>query len=110
MPRYLKGASTADLREGEPVEISLEGRSLLVALVQGQVHAFDAVCSHGAGDLIDGCLDGYQISCPLHDGCFDIRDGHPTRAPAIDPIRCYPVRVDGEDVYVAVDAESSTPR
>jgi len=88
------------LRENDVVPVEAGGRSILLALVAGEVYAFDSVCSHGAGYLGDGCLEGYEISCPLHDGCFDIRNGTPTREPAVDPIACYPIRIEGGDVYV----------
>ncbi len=94
------------LRENEVVPVEIAGRSILLALVEGRVYAFDAMCTHGSGYLGDGCLEGYEISCPLHDGCFDIRNGNPTREPAVDPLRCYPIRIEGREVFVDLEPSS----
>ncbi|HSI60793.1 MAG TPA: non-heme iron oxygenase ferredoxin subunit, partial [Ideonella sp.] len=40
---------------------------------------------------------------PLHQGKFDVRDGKPTCAPVTEALRSYPVKVDGERVYLQID-------
>jgi naphthalene 1,2-dioxygenase system ferredoxin subunit len=99
---YTRAAPLADLQENQLTAVEIDGASILLALVQGQVHAFDAICTHGFGYLEDGGLEGHEVTCPLHDGAFDIRDGCPTRAPCTEPIKTYPVRIEGADVYLAV--------
>ena len=47
------------------------------------------------------------IECWLHGSCFDLRTGEPTNLPATEPVAVYPVRVEGEDVYV--DTRSTRP-
>ena len=49
------------------------------------------------------------IECWLHGSCFDLRTGEPTNLPATEPVAVYPVRVDGEDVYVDVDDRRRLP-
>ncbi len=44
------------------------------------------------------------IECALHGSCFDLRTGAPTNLPATEPVPVYPVRVEGDDVLVDVDA------
>lgn len=102
--KYLKVAALSDLRDEEMFPVELEGEPILLAKVQGQVHAFHAICTHGLGYLEDGFLEGHEVSCPLHDGRFDIRDGQPTKTPCTEPIKCYPVRIEGNDVFLTMDA------
>ena len=49
------------------------------------------------------------IECWLHGSCFDLRTGEPTNLPATEPVSVYPVRVEGEDVYVDVAIDDSLP-
>jgi 3-phenylpropionate/trans-cinnamate dioxygenase ferredoxin subunit len=46
------------------------------------------------------------IECWLHGSCFDLRTGEPTNLPATEPVDVYPVRVEGEDVYVDTEASA----
>jgi len=105
--KYFKAVALAELREQEMHPVELEGEAILLTLVQGRVHAFNAICTHGLGYLEDGFLDGYEVVCPLHQGAFDIRDGSPTRTPCDEPIQCYSVRVTDGDVYLALNDEDS---
>lgn len=53
--------------------------------------------------LCDGFLDSHEIECPLHRGKFDVRSGTPTRAPATEARRSYPVRSEGRRVVLQID-------
>ncbi len=43
------------------------------------------------------------MECPLHQARFHIPTGKVMSAPATEDLRTYPVKVDGEDIYVAVE-------
>ena len=68
-----------------------------------EVFATDNICTHGHARLCDGFLDGHEIECPLHQGKFDVRDGRPTCEPAVEPVRSYPVKIEGQRVFVLID-------
>ena len=70
--------------------------------VDGIPFATDNVCTHGAGRLCEGFLEGHEIECPLHQGCFDVRSGQPTCEPATQPIRVYATKIDSGRVWVEV--------
>ena len=63
-----------------------------------------ALCTHGGADLCDGYLDGHVIECPLHQGCFDIRDGKPLGAPVTRPLKTFPARKKDGFVQVQLPA------
>jgi nitrite reductase/ring-hydroxylating ferredoxin subunit len=47
-----------------------------VALVQGQWHAYSAVCPHQLGKLDDAKIERqWEVSCPWHGYRFDVRSG-----------------------------------
>jgi 3-phenylpropionate/trans-cinnamate dioxygenase ferredoxin subunit len=85
----------------------------IVAIVRtetGEVHAVDDTCSHANVSLSEGELDGCTLECWLHGSRFDIRTGDPSGPPATVPIAVYPVKIEGDEVYVATPPGPATPR
>jgi naphthalene 1,2-dioxygenase ferredoxin component len=81
------------LEPGDVTPVKLGGRRLAVYDAADGVYVSMALCTHGGADLCDGYFDGHVIECPLHQGCFDIRDGRPLGAPVTRAIKTYPARV-----------------
>jgi len=76
-----------------------------VAIVRadaGEVYAIHDMCSHEEVPLSEGEVYDHTVECWLHGSCFDLRTGKPTGLPATQPVPTYPVRIDGDDVYVAL--------
>ena len=72
----------------------------------GDLHAVRDICSHADVALSEGEVDGCTLECWLHGSRFDLRTGAPTGPPAIVPIAVHTVRIEGDDVYVALSEES----
>ena len=64
-------------------------------------------CTHGAADLADGLITGNLIECPKHNGCFDYKTGEAKRLPVRQPLATFPVKVEGQTVYVQVENKDS---
>jgi naphthalene 1,2-dioxygenase ferredoxin component len=79
-----------------------DGVEVVLAEVEGQVYAFDAICTHAFGYLDQGELSGHEVLCPLHEGRFDVRTGDVVAGEPTEPIAVYPTRVDEGTVYVDV--------
>ena len=62
----------------------------------------DDICTHDDASLEQGYLSGYEIECPRHGACFDVRTGDVTALPAVVPIDTFPVRVEGDDIELDV--------
>ena len=87
------GAAAADIH----------GRTVaVIRTAEGEVHAVDDTCSHANVSLSEGELDGCTLECWLHGSRFDIRTGNPSGPPAITPIAVHTVKIEGDDVYVAL--------
>ena len=69
---------------------------------QGAVFATDGLCTHEQVHLCDGLVMGHQIECPKHNGQFDYRTGEAMRAPVCVNLKTFPVKVEGDRVYVEV--------
>lgn len=102
--RWVKAAEIAALEAADGVlGVSVAGQRLAIFLVEGEVHATDEVCTHGAARLSEGFLDGHLIECPLHQGLFDVRDGSPAGAPCTIALRSWPARREGDDVLIMIE-------
>lgn len=62
----------------------------------------DGLCSHEQVHLEDGLVMDYVIECPKHNGQFDYRTGEAKRSPACVNLNTYPVKVEGDLVFIEV--------
>ena len=60
-------------------------------------------CTHECFPLSAGELEGRVITCMLHGAQFDVGSGEVLALPAYESLRTYEVRVEGEDIFVALD-------
>jgi 3-phenylpropionate/trans-cinnamate dioxygenase ferredoxin subunit len=99
---YVKACSLAALPEESAVRVEIGRTPVCIARTMGEVLAVFDECSHAEVSLSDGEVEDGTVECWLHGSRFDLRTGLPTGLPATEPVAVYPVRVDGDDVYVAV--------
>ena len=97
---WVDALSTAELPTDDVIGVVVAGRDIAVYTVGDAVYATDNVCTHGAGSLCEGWLEGFEIECPLHQGRFDVRDGRPLCTPATEAIRVYPAKVEAGRVLL----------
>jgi nitrite reductase/ring-hydroxylating ferredoxin subunit/uncharacterized membrane protein len=90
----------AALGEGELRAAEADGRAVVLARVQGEVHALGDTCAHRGGSLSEGELVGDCVECPLHGSRFRLADGAVERGPSAYPQPVYDVRV--QDGRIAV--------
>lgn len=88
--------------EGKPVKLSKNGKEICVARVGNEVFAIEDNCSHQDAALSEGEQNGYKIECWLHSAEFDLRTGDALTPPASQPVKTYPVSVDGNNVVVEI--------
>lgn len=97
--------ASAELAPGEMLAVEVGRTSLAIYhLDDGSWHATANECTHAFAMLTDGWLEGTEIECPLHAGRFDVRTGKGLCPPIDEPLRVYPVRIDGDAVMVRMDA------
>jgi ferredoxin-NADP reductase/nitrite reductase/ring-hydroxylating ferredoxin subunit len=110
MSRFQKVAKVKDLKEGSLLRIVVEGKPIVLAVVRGNVHAIDAVCSHEGGPLEDGSLEGYELKCPWHYALFDVRNAKVSEQTVwATDLHSYPVMVDEASGDIAVSPEPRSP-
>jgi 3-phenylpropionate/trans-cinnamate dioxygenase ferredoxin subunit len=99
---FVKACALSDLADDTPKAVEIAGEPVCVVKTGGQVFAIRDVCSHAEVPLSEGEVYEHTIECWLHGSCFDLRTGQPTGLPATEPVPVYPVKTDGDDVYVAM--------
>src|SRR5579859_6901888 len=105
MADFIKVADLAELEEGSLFPIEVDGEPICLARVGGTIYAFTDNCTHISGPLNEGELEGAVLTCPWHLAQFDVRTGKVLRGPARQDLATYPIRVDGNDVYINLPDE-----
>ncbi|MBL8345349.1 MAG: non-heme iron oxygenase ferredoxin subunit [Rubrivivax sp.] len=105
-PGWSDAAAADDVWDGAGIEAQAGGRTVALFRSGEQVFATDPLCTHGNARLCDGFVEvdagKASVECPLHQGRFDLADGRPLCEPVTEPLRTYPVRVEGGRVWVAL--------
>lgn len=99
-------ADLEDLPEGAMLGVERsDGEPVCVFNYRGTIGAVGNECTHAEFLLSDGTLrnDG-TLECVWHGARFDCRTGRVCRGPAEDPVPVYPVRVDGDRIFIGPKA------
>lgn len=105
MAEFVKVAEVSDVPDPGKHLVEVEDRLVVLIHAGGQFYCIDDVCTHDGGPLGEGVLDDCTIACPRHGAKFDIRTGAALTMPATEPTIVHQVRVDGNDVLVALSDE-----
>jgi 3-phenylpropionate/trans-cinnamate dioxygenase ferredoxin subunit len=102
MSAFHRACALSDLPAEGAIGVEVAGVPVAVVRAGGEVYALHDVCSHEEVPLSDGEVYDHTVECWLHGSCFDLRTGKPTGPPAARAVPTYPVKIDGDDVLVAV--------
>jgi nitrite reductase/ring-hydroxylating ferredoxin subunit len=100
---FRRVAADSELEDGEMKQVTLDGKEILLARVDGQFYAMDDICTHAHCNLSSGFLQGPEVMCPCHFAKFDLKTGEVRAPPATVPVKVFAVKVEGGEVLV--DAE-----
>jgi nitrite reductase/ring-hydroxylating ferredoxin subunit/uncharacterized membrane protein len=89
-----------DLPEGKPVCALAGTVPVLLVRKDGEIKALHNRCTHRAGSLAEGDLEGNSIVCPLHGSVFNLDDGSVERGPAAYPQPVFEARETGDGIEV----------
>ena len=90
----------AGIEAGRPVHVDIDGYPVCLVRSAGNVYALRDECTHESVPLSEGEVTDGAIECWLHGSRFELATGRVLSPPATKPVAVFPVRVDGEDVYV----------
>jgi nitrite reductase/ring-hydroxylating ferredoxin subunit len=67
--------SVLDVPEGRMKGFTVGSKYVLIANVDGNFYAVDAVCPHRGGYLPVGTLEKKILTCPVHGAQYDVTNG-----------------------------------
>lgn len=102
MTDWVPVAHAGDIAEGGTLRVEIDDTPICLARSNGELFAVHDVCTHADVSLSEGEVEDGKVECWLHGSQFDLRTGEPTGLPATIPVATYPVKIDGEDVLVAL--------
>ncbi len=101
--RLVVVGKAADINPGDLVAFDAAGMRIVVGNADGRLFAIDELCTHEQCSLAEeGTLEGTVVTCGCHGAQFDVTTGRVLAPPATEPLKVYPLRLDGGDVVVEV--------
>jgi 3-phenylpropionate/trans-cinnamate dioxygenase ferredoxin subunit len=100
----VRACGTNDLKAGEALRLNITPPIAIYRLNDG-FYATEDTCTHAQSSLAAGDIDLEEctVECPYHAALFDIRTGFVLGPPANKPVKTYPVKVVGDEVFVEVE-------
>ena len=100
---WVRACAVSDIPATNVVGVQVGDVPVAVVRNGDEYFALHDLCSHAEVALSEGDVYDGVIDCWLHGSEFDLRTGRPLCLPATDPVAMYPVKIDGDAVYVNVD-------
>lgn len=104
--------SVNDVKEGNPLCVSANGKALSLFLVDGKYYLTDNACPHAGGPLCEGPVKNGVSTCPWHGSEFNVATGEVMSGPSKTGVKSYPVEVRGGDLYAEIGqkADNAVPK
>ncbi len=93
-------ASVKDIVQGNMVGVEKNGKSILIANVNGNYHGIGNICTHMGCKLSEGTFIGDTVQCACHGSIFNVITGEVEKGPADSAEPLYNLRVDGDKILV----------
>jgi nitrite reductase/ring-hydroxylating ferredoxin subunit len=100
-PELVRAASFEELRDAGPLVVALNGHTVALFAVDGEVHAVDNRCPHMGFPLHRGSVRDGILTCHWHHARFDLCTGG-TFDQWADELRRFPVELRDGEVWVDV--------
>jgi len=100
--RYVRVGHASDVSVGRAEVFDVEDRKIAVFRLEDGFYAIEDICTHDGGPLAEGEIEDHDVICPRHGARFDIKTGAALTLPAVAPVESYPVRVDGNELYIGL--------
>ena len=92
------------------MRVEIDGQVIAIVKLDGNFYAFQEFCTHRFGPLSEGDIEGFNVRCPWHNSCFDVRTGKVTQGPAKVDLKTFKMeRRDGK-ICVGVQRETGESR
>lgn len=91
----------SDIPPGKMIKITVDGKDVMVANIEGDFCAMEDTCTHQGSSLSEGTLEGCVVTCGWHKAEFDCKTGKLAKFPAkINDLASYNVTVESDNIFV----------
>ncbi|HWD05797.1 MAG TPA: non-heme iron oxygenase ferredoxin subunit [Amycolatopsis sp.] len=91
-----------ELEDGDTMRVETGGAAVALYRVGDDFYATSDSCTHEKWSLgEEGDLDGFEVSCTLHNARFDVRDGKALCFPATVGLTRYETIIEDGKVYIS---------
>jgi 3-phenylpropionate/trans-cinnamate dioxygenase ferredoxin subunit len=102
MKEFVTAIKASELKPGEARLIYMADAAVAVFNAGGAFYATQGRCTGDGGFLTEGSLCGSEIRCSGDQAAFYLPTGDCMRPSGLEPLCTYTVRVDGDDVKIAL--------
>src|SRR3990167_11129008 len=103
MAEFKKAAKLSDLKEGKVRGVKLNGEEIALYRFGDEIFATSDICTHEQCVISENYyIGGEEVECTCHGSHFNIKTGENTVPPAAEPLKTYPVKIEGDDVLVEI--------
>ena len=100
--RITRSAEDARLpQQGKVTTLTLKGKKLCLANVEGEYYAVQDACPHAYGSLGKGWCEGADVVCPVHRMKFNVKTGANTTGEGYR-LTQYPTEMTEEGLYIGL--------
>ena len=107
-PNFAEGVPELEIPATGFLAGHVDGDPVLLARIEGKLHAVGATCTHYGAPLSEGLVVGETVRCPWHHACFSLRTGTALKAPAFDPLPRWRVEQEGDLIFVRTKLETES--
>ena len=96
------------LGERETLRVEIDGQVITIAKIDQGFYAFQEFCTHRFGPLSEGTFKDFNVQCPWHNSCFDVRTGKVTQGPAKVDLKTFTIEIRDGKVAVGLPRAAAT--
>ena len=104
----VRACALSELADAVAHQVDVGGCPVALVRLGDTVYAIGDTCSHAEVSLAEGIVDTDEcaLECWKHGSLFSLESGEALTMPATRPVPVYVVRVDCDDVFVALPGEA----
>ena len=99
---YIEIAQEGQIPAGTMKGLSVKGKDVLLANIDGKYYAIGKKCTHWGADLSKGTLAGKIVTCSKHGSQFDVTNGSRLAGPAKNNEPAYEVKIEGKSIKIGI--------
>ena len=107
MVEYFRVARSGQVDDNTVRRFFVKDVELAVSRWEGKVYITSNYCTHLDCLLSSGKVTDDGLLCSCHGSVFDFDSGEPISPPATKPIRIYPSREEGGEIFVGLEPDAA---